>query len=265
LIHEAPHDRDDHRWYGPRHQRERPREPQEVRPLLEQDREAQAEDVLEERRRERPDDPDLEGLPEQVVAEEARVVVEEGRREIDVEASLRVGETEIDALDQRQHAEEDDRDERGQQEDQRTGAHAAQLLAAARGDGGGHADASRGPPLDSRITRYGATVRWRGASVGSLRRSSSRLAARRARSAEPSETLLSAGVLMRASSVSSIPTTATSCGTRSCRSASARIAPTAMRSSAQKSASGRARASSRRAAPNPAAYVNSPPSTSRRS
>src|SRR5439155_14841725 len=76
LIDEAPHDRDDHRRYRPRDEREGPREPQEIQALLEQDREAEPEDVLKERRRERPDDPDLEGLPEQVVAEEARVVVE---------------------------------------------------------------------------------------------------------------------------------------------------------------------------------------------
>src|SRR5207249_8466393 len=89
LVDEAPHDRDDHRWYRPRDEREGPREPQEVEPLLEQDREAESEDVLEERRRERPDDSDLEGLPEQVVAEEARAVVEERRREIDIEPGLR--------------------------------------------------------------------------------------------------------------------------------------------------------------------------------
>ena len=112
LIDEAPHDRDDHRRNGPRDKCEDAHDPEESQALLHQDGQAESEDVLQECCRDGPDDADLEGLPEQVVAQQPHVVVEEGRRKIDVDPGLRVGETEVDALSQWQHAEEDHRDER---------------------------------------------------------------------------------------------------------------------------------------------------------
>ena len=114
---------------------------------------------------------------------------------------------------------------------------------------------------DRRTVRRGWMVSRRRSRSGSSSRSRSSCAAARPRSCAPRLTLVSPGVVTSASSVSSIPTTATSCGIRRSRSAMTCMVAIASRSLPPSTASGTVRSSRDCAALRPSASVKSPAST----
>ena len=119
LEEELPHDSDHDRGHRPRNERQRAGEPAAAEILAEEQREAEREDELERRHGDRPDEPDLERVDEEVVAKQLAKVVEpdEGRR--DVEPRARIREGQVDAPDERSDAEDDDGQERGDDEEER--------------------------------------------------------------------------------------------------------------------------------------------------
>ena len=249
LEDELPHDPDDHRGHRPRHERERAGEPAAAQRLAEQEREPEREartgSPSPRRAQMRPI---LNELTKRSSSSSVAEVVEADEVRRDVEPCARVREAEVDAPGERQHAEDDDRQQRRDEQDERLGrrqararpgpAPGARRAACRRRERALNAAAAEEP----RTTSRGSTPTMRGSPLAvarCARRSSS--AAIRARSAEPRSTVVSVGQVTS--------DRARCCPCRRARrprarrrpaSRSAARTPTARRSFAQRIASGRA-------------------------
>ena len=142
-----------------------------------------AEQELQDRDAERPHQPDPERAPEQVVVEQLLVVLQAGEAGVDVAAGAGVGEAEVDAAQQREHRQHDDRQRArgaaaGRWSPGRSGPGPGGARSASpRGRAASVERASRAAAARGRTTRCGGTVSRRGGRSG---RRSARAGARAA-------------------------------------------------------------------------------------
>src|SRR5690606_21453696 len=231
----------DHRRHGPRDQDEHPGQALKGEPRVEEEGQPQAQDDLTGGDGDGPDGPRLEGRPELVVRQHVLVVVQAGELRLPGPQAV-VGEAQGHALEQGDHRKEKNGQDRWNEEPKGwsgAGFPVHQPCLPTFGSWcGGPTRSTRSRLVDSRTMSRGRTVtRCHSPCARPSIRSRRSSPAILPRSAARRVTVDKVGVAMRQRSMSSMPMTATSWGTRMPRSRSRRSTPMAMASLAAKTPS----------------------------